>query len=137
MSNPLFSYQANLGMVRTTTGNTASDGSGPLDTTFTATGSTGSRVDTILFRNSQVTYGASTACVFRIFLTDTLGANPRLIDEVALPAATRSASAIGAATSVTFPGGLLMKPGQQIKTCQSVWNAASQTDIIVKGAEVA
>lgn len=137
MSNPLFSYQSNIGMVRTVSANTASDGSGVIDTLFTASGTTGSRVDMILFRNSQTTAALSTACVFRVFITDTDGANPRLLDEVAMPAATRSTSVIGSAVSIVFPGGLYMKAGQQLKVCQSVWNAATQCDIIAKGSEVA
>ena len=135
MSSPLFSQTALIGFARPTTGNTASDGSGTLDTLLSAT--TLIRVDQILVRNSQTTAALSTALLVRVFLTDTAGSNPRLLDEVAVAAATRSTSAVGSAASITFPGGLLIASGQIIKVCQSVFNAASQLDIIAKAYTVA
>ena len=135
MSNPLFSQTPFIGFARPSTGNTASDGSGTLETLVSAT--TMIRVDQILIRNSQLTAALSTALVVKVFLTDTNGANPRLIDEVAVAAATRSTSAIGAAAAITFAGGLLLNTGQVLKVCQSVHNAASQLDIVAKAYTVA
>jgi len=131
---PIFVKTPNMGFARTIEANTASDGSGNLLTLFTAA-TDGSRVDSILIRNSQTTAALSTALVVRIFVTDTGGANPKLLDEVAVPAATRSTSVIGTAASITFPGGLFLKSGQLLKACASVFAAASQVDIIAKGGD--
>ena len=131
-TSPIFVLTPNIGQARTTEANTASDGSGNLLTLFTAA-TNGSRVDNITIRNSQTTAAASAALVVRVFLTDTGGANPKLLEEVAVPAATRSTTAIGTAASITFPGGLFLKSGQILKACASVFAAASQVDITAKG----
>lgn len=106
-----------------TTPNTASDGSGTLVTLFTA-GANGSLVDSIKFINAQATAAASSAMVIRVFLTDTSGNNPRLIEEVAIATATRSTSAIGATATINFLNGLALQSGQIIKVCQSVYAGA-------------
>lgn len=109
-------FTASLGV----TANTASDGSGTLVTVFTA-GLQGSRLDEIRFYNGQTAAAASSGMVLRTFVTDNAGANPRLIDEVALATATRSTTAIGATVTRAFPGGLHLATGQLIKVCQSVY----------------
>lgn len=118
-----------------TTPNTASDGSGTLVTLFTA-GANGSRVDSIRFTNAQATAAASSANVFRVFVTDTSGANPRLIDEVAQATATRSTSAIGATASLTYGNGLLLASGQIIKVCQAAYAGVQDlTHAIARGGD--
>lgn len=113
--------------------NTARDGSGTLVTAFTAP-STHARIDFIKFTSSQATAGASAARVMRIFLTDTSGNNPTLIEEVVLGAVTASNTAIGATVTVTFINGLFLESGQQIRVSQSVWNnAADNTAVLVRG----
>jgi hypothetical protein len=67
--------------------------------------------------------------VHRIFLSDTGGANFKLMGEVATAAATRSASAIGATSIYTFDQPIIMKSGQIMSVCQSVYaSAADQFD---------
>lgn len=136
-TTPQFVATANIGAVRPTAANTASDGSGTLGTdiyTLVTAASGGTRVDRITVINSQVTAVASTALVVRIFLYD--GTNTRLIEEVALPTATRSASAVGARASIYFPGGLFLKTGQTLRCCASVFAAASQCDIVAYGGDL-
>lgn len=134
-TTPGFIATANIGMARPSVANTASDGSGTLENLVTASAN-GTRIDRITVINSQTTAAASTALVTRFFLTDTSGNNPRLIEEVAVASATRSTSAVGARASVYFPGGLFIKSGQILKTCVSVFAAASQVDIVAYGGDL-
>lgn len=125
---PIFIKQGNFTVGRITAANTASDGSGALVTIVTAAVD-GTRVDGVRFRNSQATAAASSAMVHRIFLTNNVGANPRLIGEVATGAATRNASTIGATSIYTFDQPIIMQTGQIMSVCQSVYaSAADQFD---------
>jgi hypothetical protein len=117
---PIFINSGNFTPGRIAAANTASDGSGTLVTVVTA-GVDGTRVDGVRFRNSQATAALSTAMVMRIFLSDTGGANYRLIGEVATAAATRTASVIGATSIFTFDQPIIMKSGQIMAVCQSVY----------------
>jgi hypothetical protein len=129
-TSPIFTIVGNFTPARISAANTASDGSGTLVTLVTA-GANGSRVDGVRFRNAQLTLAASSNMVHRIFLTNTLGTTPRLIGEVATPAATRSASAIGATSIFTFDQPIIMQSGQILSVCQSVYaSAADQTDAV-------
>ena len=122
-STPIFTIRGNFTPARIAAANTASDGSGTLVTLVTA-GVDGTRVDGVRFRNAQVTLAASSNMVHRIFLTNTSGTNPRLIGEVATAAATRSASAIGATSIFTFDQPIIMRSGQIMSVCQSVYAGA-------------
>lgn len=127
-TSPIFILNGNFTIGRIAAANTASDGSGALVTIVTA-GANGSRVDGVRFRNAQLTNAASSNMVHRIFLTDTSGLNPRLVGEVATAAATRSASAVGATSIFTFDQPIIMKSGQIMSVCQSVYaSAADQFD---------
>ena len=117
---PIFIKQGNFTPARIAAANTASDGSGALVTVVTA-GADGSRVDGVRFRNSQASAALSSAMVFRVFLSDTLGANYRLVGEVAVTAATRSTTAIGATAIFTFDQPIIMQSGQIMAVCQSVY----------------
>ena len=99
---------------------TASDGSGNLTTLFTA-GTNGSRLDSVDVHNAQALAAASSNMVVRVFVTDVNGANPTLLDEQAMVAATRSTTVAGSAIKFVFAGGLLLKSGQIVKVCQSVY----------------
>lgn len=132
---PQFIATPNVGFARVAAANTASDGSGALTTVFTA-GANGSRVDRITVRNSQLTAAASSNMVIRVFVTDNAGANPRLYAEQALAAATRSASAVGATTTFTFIGGLIVPTGTLIQVCQSVYaGVQDQNDYVAEGGD--
>jgi hypothetical protein len=127
-TTPIFILNGNFTPGRIAAANTASDGSGALVTTVTA-GSNGTRVDGVRFRNSQTTAAASSAMVHRIFLSDTGGANFKLIGEVVTATATRSTTVIGATSIYTFDQPIIMKSGSLMSVCQSVYaSAADQFD---------
>ena len=129
-TNAIFTKQGNFTPARIAAANTASDGSGTLVTLVTAV-TDGTRVDGVRFINSQATAAASGVKVLRIFLTDTTGANPRLIGEVVMAAATRSNTSIGATSIYTFDQAIIMQSGQLISVCMSVYaGAQDQTDAI-------
>lgn len=119
-TTPVFTLTPNIGLAAVAAANTASDGSGVLNTLFTAS-SNGSRLERITYTNAQIVPAASSAMVIRFFITDTLGANPRLLREVALATATRSATGVGASGVVGFPGGLEIPSGSIVKVIQSVY----------------
>lgn len=122
-TTPIFTKQGNFTPARIAAANTASDGSGTLVTLVTA-GIDGTRVDGVRFINSQATAATSAAKVFRIFLTDTGGINPRLIGEVAMATATRSTTVIGATSIYTFDQAIIMQSGQLMSVCMSVYAGA-------------
>jgi hypothetical protein len=122
------------GFARMVAANTASDGTGTVYTVYTA-GANDSVIYSLSFINSQATAAASGAKVFRWFTYD--GTTYNLIGEVAQAAATRSTTAIGAATVYTFPnGGLWLKTGYTLVACMSVYaGAQDQTDVHAYGAD--
>lgn len=127
-TSPIFINQGNFTVGRIAAANTASDGSGALVTVVTATVD-GTRVDGVRFINSQTAAAASNAKVLRIFLSDTSGVNYRLIGEVAMAAATRSTTAIGATAIYTFDQPIIMQSGQLMSVCMSVYaGVQDQTD---------
>ena len=127
-TTPIFTKQGNFTPARIAAANTAADGSGTLVTLVTAV-TDGTRVDGVRFINSQATAAASGAKVLRIFLTD--GGNIRLIGEVTMAAATRSTTVIGATSIYTFDQAIIMKSGQLMSVCMSVYaGAQDQTDAI-------
>ena len=129
-TTPIFIKQGNFTPARMAAANTASDGSGALVTVVTAV-IDGTRVDGVRFFNSQASAAASGAKVLRIFLTDTGGINPRLIGEVAMAAATRSATVVGATSVYTFDQAIVMQSGQIMSVCMSVYaGVQDQTDAI-------
>ena len=120
---PVFVLTPNVGQAEVDSANTESDGTGDLDTLFTA-GTNGSVVFRIAYRNAQSSAAASSAMVIRIFITDTSGNNPRVRSEVALAAVTRSTTVIGAGGVINYPDGLALKSGQLLKVGQSVYAGA-------------
>jgi hypothetical protein len=129
-TTPIFIKKGNFTPARIAVANTASDGSGTIETLVTA-GVDGTRVDGVRFINSQASLSASSAKVFRIFLSNTSGANFRLVGEVAGAATTRSASAIGQTAVYLFDQPIIMESGQIMSVCQSVYaGVQDQTDAI-------
>lgn len=127
-TNPIFLKQGNFTVGRIAAANTASDGSGALVTIVTSAVD-GTRVDGVRFINSQASAAASGAKVLRIFLSDTLGTNYRLIGEVAMAAATRSTTVIGATAIYSFDQPIVMQSGQIMAVCMSVYvGVQDQTD---------
>lgn len=134
-TQPIFILTPSIGMVRITTGNTASDGTGTLFTAFTA-GTNNSRVESVTFINSQTTMAASTAMVGKVFITDTSGLNPMLLQEITMPTITRTTAVIGQTQTIFFGTGLLLKSGQLVKVVTSIYNGPQdQVDVIVRGGD--
>jgi hypothetical protein len=133
-TNPVFTGNPRATVSRLTTLDNSRDGATLANTasSFVA-GPSGSRLDFIQFVGSAVTGSASTAKVCRVFLTDTTGANPRLINEVVLPSVTPSATAIGTTATITFTNGLVIGNGQQIKTSMSA--GTDQVDVLARGGD--
>lgn len=130
---PIFTLTPNCPVVAVAAANTARDGSGTLVTLFTA-GASGSRVESITFRSAQATAAASSAMIGAVYLTDTGGINPRLIDEVVIATATPSTTAAGAYSTITFTDGLIIPSGCLIKVTQSVYaGVQDQMHVIAKG----
>lgn len=127
---PIFTKQGNFKPARVSAANTASDGSGALVTLVTSAVD-GSRIDGIRVRNAQATAAASSAMVCKIFLSDVLGTNPRLVGEMVLAAATRSTTVIGATNVFTFDNPIIMLSGQILTVTQSVYaGAQDQNDYL-------
>ena len=132
-TEPIFTITPNIGQaISTGTANTASDGSGSMATLFTA-GINGSRIERITYQNAQNAPAASSAMLIKIFLTNTSGENPRLLSEIAVPAATRTASAVGASGTLLFTNGLVIPSGTLVKVAQSVY--AGDNDLMHFTAE--
>ena len=124
-TSAIFILKGNFTPGRIAAANTASDGSGALVTVVTA-GTDGTRVDGVRFRNSASTATTSGAMQHRIFLSDTTGANFKLVGEVATAAGATRATAtnIGATSIYTFDSPIIMKSGQIMSVCQSVYTGA-------------
>lgn len=129
-TTPIFTLRGNFAPGRIAAANTASDGSGALVTVVTS-GVDGTRVDGVRFRNSQAVAASSSAMVHRVFLSDTLGTNYRLVGEVATATATRNTTTVGATSIITFDQPIIMKSGQILAVCQSVYaGVADQFDAV-------
>ena len=127
-TTPIFILAGSFTPGRIAAANTASDGSGTLVTIVTA-GANGTRVDGVRFINSQIVLAAAAAKVFRIFLSDTGGANPRIIGEVIAAAVTRTIAVAGQTATYTFDQPIIMKSGSIMTVVQSAFvSVADQTD---------
>jgi len=132
---PIFGLTPNLTHATLAAANTARDGSGTLVTLYTV-GANGGRVDRITWTSAQATAAANSAMVFRVFVTDNAGANPRLLREVAVTAVTASNTAIGATQVITFLGGLILQTGQIIKVTQSIYaGVQDQSHVFAEGID--
>jgi hypothetical protein len=119
-TKPIFALTPNIGVALVDAANTESDGTGVLVTLFTA-GAEGSRIERIRYANAQSSAADSSAMVIRFFITDHHGANPTLLAEVALAAATRTVAVVGAQGIYTFTNGLVIPNGTIIQVIQSVY----------------
>ena len=138
--NPQFTSTPRATVSRISAANTARDGSGTIGTTLISSfvaGTSGSRLDFITFTSATAVVGTPSLKVARVFLTDTTGANPRLISEVAMAATASSNTAIGATATITFTNGLVIGSGQIVYTAISVYGASNvdQTDVLARGGD--
>ena len=134
-TSPIFILSANVGTARLTGSNTFSDASSTtnLVTVITA-GANGTRVDAVRFRNSQASAAASSAMVHRVFYLT--GSTYRLVGEVATAAATRSTTAVGATSIITFDQPLYIPSGGSLVVGQSVFlGGQDQFDAIAYGGD--
>lgn len=132
---PIFTLTPNCPVVAVAAANTARDGSGVLVTLFTA-GADGSRVESITFTSAQATAALSSAMVGRVFLTDSAGANPRLISEVVIAAVTASNTVIGAASTIAYSNGLIIPTGCILKVTQSIYaGVQDQMHVTARGGD--
>lgn len=92
-SAPIFTGTPKIGIANISTANTNRDGTGTVDTVFTA-GASGSRIEHI----DILGVGTTTAGMVRLFLYD--GSTYRLWKEVAITAVTASASVAGFSYSI-------------------------------------
>lgn len=130
---PIFTLVPVIGFGRIAAANTARDGSGALVTLLTAS-TDGTRVESVAFTSAQATAAASSAMVGRLFISDTAGANPRLLQEIAMATITASNTVIGAANVIYFPGGLVLPSGTILYATQSIYaGVQDQTDVIARG----
>lgn len=100
---PIFSKQAHASWVNgITAANTAKDGTGTVDTIFTADATNGSFLQKLIIRPR----GTNVATVIRVFInngaTNTTASNNALIGEVTLPATTNTETAAIQGTEISF-----------------------------------
>jgi hypothetical protein len=130
--SPIFTLYPEVSSCTIAAANTARDGSGTLITLLTAS-IDGTRVERIKFTSAQATAAANSLMVCRVFITDSAGANPRLLEEIAFPAVTASDTVAGGTVTITFLGGLNLKSGQIIKVSQSKYaGAQDQVHVIAQ-----
>jgi len=137
-TSPQFVATSIIGHARPNAASITPDGSGGTLFDLVTGAANGTRVDSIRIINSQATYTASLAIVARIYITDTSGLNPRLFDEVAIPASViRSATAASTANVLlTYPGGIFIASGQKIRVAVSSYTAADQVDFTARGGNL-
>lgn len=128
-TTPIFVLTPNCKPIVLTAANTASDGSGSPTLLLTA-GANGSRVDAVTFTNAQATQAASSAMRGVVFLSDTSGANYRIVKEILIAAATRSATVLGATSTITFSPPLVIQSGQLLGCCISVRASAADDTVV-------
>lgn len=100
---PIFSRKANVAWVNgITAANTAKDGTGTVDTVWTADATEGSFVQKLIIRPR----GTNVASVLRVFLnngsTNATASNNALIGEVTLPATTNTETAAIQGTEISL-----------------------------------
>lgn len=136
-TTPAFIANSNIGFARPIVANVASNGTGTLYDLITAVAS-GTRVDRISIVNSQPSYSTPAALLVRFFITDTSGSNPRLIEEAAMASVIKSATSLGPANAIYFPGGLFLASGQILKCAVTVYTAGgpNQVDVIAYGGDM-
>jgi len=125
-ADPVFAVTPRIGAANVSTANTNRDGSGTVATLITGA-ATGTRIAEIVVQ-ARVT---TTAGMVRIYLYD--GSSYRFFDEVAIAAATVSASVKGTRVSTSYSN--LILPSASWSIVVSTHNAES-IDVIAFGADL-
>lgn len=123
---PVFATKPRIGIGQVSVANAAYDGSGTLATIFTG-GADGTKISEIVIQATVTT----TAGRVRLFLFD--GTNTRLFEEIAVPAATGSATVSVARVSALYQNLTLPSNSWQIRA--STHNAVT-INVIVFGADL-
>ena len=74
----------------------------------------GTRVDSVVFINSQNAAAASAANMGKLFYKHRNSSTWRIINEISLPTVTRTVTVIGNKQTMTFTGGLILPEGSQL-----------------------
>lgn len=125
-AEPAFAVTPRIGTVNIATANTNRDGTGAIATLITGA-STGTRISEIVIK-ARVT---TTAGQVRVFLHD--GTNFFFFDEIAVAAATVSATVQGARVSTTYANLVLPSASWSIRVST---NNAESTDVSAFGADL-
>jgi len=126
-SNPVFAVTPRIGMAELSVANTNRDGVTGTYVDIIVGASTGTRIAEIVVQASVTT----TAGMVRLFVTD--GATTRMFDEVAVAAATVSASVKGTRLSTTYNN--LILPNASWKIIASTHNA-NTINVFALGADL-
>lgn len=97
----------------------------------------GSRVDRITFTNAGTASVASANTLCKVWISDNVGANYKIYQEIAMTGATRSATQIGARSQITFSGGLILQGGQKIGVGSAYWvtGTTDNLSVITEGGD--
>jgi len=125
-ANPAFAVTPRIGVGQVSTANTNRDGTGTLVDIITGVAA-GTRIAEVVVEATVTT----TAGMVRLYLFD--GTTNRLFDEVAIAAATVSASVKATRVSVTYPN--LVLPSASWKLRASTHNAEA-INVIALGADL-
>lgn len=126
-NNPVFAVTPRIGMCEVSVANANRDGVTGTYVDLIVGASTGTRIAEIVTQATNTT----TAGMVRLFITD--GVTTRMFDEVAIAAATVSASVKGARLSTTYNN--LILPNQNWKIIASTHNAVT-INVIALGADL-
>jgi hypothetical protein len=132
-TSPIFIKQGNFTPARITMANSTPDANSITNLVLLVTAAAdGTRVDGVRFRSAASSQTvANAACVHRVYLVTGSAATPanyKLIGEVATGAVTRSATAIGATSIITFDQPIIMVTGQTLYVGQSVISGTPVND---------
>lgn len=117
--SPIYSKvgKIQVGNTAVTSANTAVDGTGTVQTIFTADATNGSYIDFIKFKPAASAANTTATCA-RIFINDgtgTLAANNQFFDSIVLPQTNDSITA--ASAPIILPMKLMLPPGYKINWC--------------------
>lgn len=132
---PIFLATPRLESARISIANVNRDGTGTLIPLWTA-GINGSRIDYVVFTNASPNIGNAVAKVWRLWMSDSNGENPRLMNELQIAAKSSSATVEGQTGTILPVNGRMMMPGQILYVTQSVCaTTADQTDVFAQGGD--
>ena len=113
-TSPIYPLTPRTSSVAITAANTARDGSGTINSFFTAS-TNGSVLNRIIIQNATTAaVGLSAIQIARIYISDAAGSNWRLYKEVYVQSVTMGNGTIGAIQFFEIDNGLMLTSGQQV-----------------------